>query len=278
MLRIPALPYPLFRGLLGLLMRTDITLIGARNIPDGPCIACSNHPHREEILLGYRIFQRPVHIMLQKGLFDRAHLEDEFRAALEGTYRFPGWVEGLAPIAAEWIARQNTALGAIPVAREKDVDDPRSALLINRSAFHLAIRALERGHVIGMAPEGVLSPEEGVGQLQKGAAQMAWHFARRDRPVPLLPIIFWGIRGLDKSLFGRGRAIVAVGEPLPAVRKDGEGRKAYTDRVTGELREDLIDLMEHVKGIPTDALPPAPTRSWGRIEAPPIGSKGSQSL
>ncbi len=271
MLRIPALPYPLFRSLLGVLMRTDVTLIGARNIPDGPCIACSNHPHREEILLGYRIFQRPVHILLQKGLFEREHLQEEFRVALEGAYRFPAWVEALAPAAADWIARQNIALGAIPVAREKDVDDPRSALLINRSALRLAIRALEHGHVIGMAPEGVLSPEEGVGELQKGAAQMAWHFARRDRPVPLLPIIFWGIRDLDKSLFGKGRAIVAVGEPLAAAREDGEGRKDYTDRVTGELREALIHLMEHVKGIPAEALPPSRRRRWGRIEAPRIG-------
>jgi len=271
MLRIPALPYPIFRALLGLLMRTDVTLVGARNIPDGPCIACSNHPHREEILLGYRIFQRPVHIMLQKGLFERRHIESEFRAALEGTYRFPKWVEGLAPVAADWIARQNIALGAIPVAREKDVSDPRTALLINRSAFRLAIRALERGHVIGMAPEGVLSPDGGVGELQKGAAQMAWHFARRDRPVPLLPIIFWGIRGLEKSLFGKGRAIVAVGEPLPASRREGEGRKDYTDRVTGELRGALVDLMEHVRGIPAEALPPSHRRRWGRIEAPRIG-------
>jgi hypothetical protein len=201
-LRLPTVPYGAFRALIGLLLRSEVTLIGAAHIPDGPCLAVSNHPNREEILLGYRIFRRPVRIVVQPGLMDADFLAAEIDQALAGQYRFPRFVRRLGPLLADWIARQNRRLGCIPVVREKDSTEGTAA---NRRALRLTLEALERGEVVGMSGEGGLSPEAGVGRVERGAAAIAVHAARRGRPVPVLPIIFHGMRRLEHSLLGRGR-------------------------------------------------------------------------
>ena len=242
-LRLPTVPYRSFLALIDLIMRPEVILVGADRIPDGPCIATSNHPHREEILLGYRIFTRPVRILLEQGLLDTAYVRNEIEKALQTGYRMPTWSRRFATVAADWLARQNRRLGSIPVAR--DPDQP-GATSINRAAFRASIQALERGEVIGMAPEGQLSPEEGLGKLQRGAAQLAWHFARREEPVPVLPIIFHGIRGLERSLLGRGRIVVALGETLTLEIAPGESRREALDRFTTELHAALTTLDERV--------------------------------
>jgi 1-acyl-sn-glycerol-3-phosphate acyltransferase len=251
-LRIPTIPYPAFRTLLGVVMRSDVTMIGVENIPDGPCIACSNHPNREEILLGYRTFRRPVRIMVQHGLLDADFLADEFRLALTEQYHFPKWMARLGPVAADYIARQNQRLGCIPVVREKDSAQNRTA--INRQAYRDAIAALRRGEVIGMAPEGMLSPDGVVGELQRGAAWMAWHFARRKQPMPVLPIIFHGVSELDRFVLSRNRLVVALGRPIHMEIKPGEGRRDAVGRFTAELGSTLKNLQDRV--LELDGLPP----------------------
>lgn len=251
-LRIPTIPYPAYRALLGVLMRSDVTMIGVENIPDGPCIACSNHPNREEILLGYRTFRRPVRIMVQHGLLDSDFLAGEFRLALTEQYHFPKWTFRLGPVVADYIARQNQRLGCIPVVREKDSASNRTA--INRRAYRDAIAALKRGEVIGMAPEGVLSPGGVVGELQRGAAWMAWHFARRQQPMPVLPIIFHGMSELKRFVLSRNRLIVALGRPIFMEVGPGEGRQEAIGRFTAELGKTLRNLQKRV--LELDGLPP----------------------
>lgn len=251
-IHLPTLPYGAFRTMIGLLMRADVTMIGVDNIPDGPCIACSNHPNREEILLGYRTFRRPVRIMVQHGLMDAPFLAGEFEKALAEQYRFPRWIGVLGPVVADYIARQNKRLGCIPVVREED--EVPNALSINRSAYRAAIAALRRGEVIGMAPEGNISPREGIGELQKGAAWMAWHFARRGERMPVLPLIFHGVSELERSILGRSRLVVAVGRPLYIDTGPDEERRVAVERFTGRLRTAMVRLHGRVRAL--DALPP----------------------
>jgi len=262
-------------------MRSQVTFIGSRNVPDGPCIACSNHPNREEILLGYLTFTRRVRIMVQHCLIDPGFLLDEFDKALEERYRFPAWFSRLGPPLSDLIARQNRRLGCIPVVREED--EAPNALSINRRGYRLAIAALEQGEVVGMAPEGTLSPAGGVGELQRGAAWMAWHFARRGRPMPVVPIIFYGIGELDTSLFARRRLVVALTEPLIMEVSPGEGRPQAVERFTRRLQERLQEQHEAVSRLHPGLVdaPPAVRRhrldqvvraGRDRVEATPSGA------
>jgi 1-acyl-sn-glycerol-3-phosphate acyltransferase len=239
-LRLPTIPYRAFRALLSVVMRADVMMVGVENIPDGPCIACSNHPNREEILLGYRTFRRPVRIMVQHGLMDSGFLATEFRKALAEQYRFPRWMGALGPLFADYVARQNERLGCIPVVR--DEDEVPNALTINRRAYRNAIAALNRGEVVGMAPEGNISPGKGIGELQKGAAWMAWHFARRGERMPVLPIIFYGVDQLNRFVLGRTRLIVALGRPLYMEFEPGETRSSVVQRLTDQLETALVEL------------------------------------
>lgn len=263
-LRLPTLPYRVFRGLVGLLLRADVTLIGAAHIPDGPCLAVSNHPNREEILLGYRTFRRPVRIVVQHGLMDADFLYGEIVKALAGQYRFPHWMHRLAAPLADWIARQNRRLGCIPVVREGEAPNGTA---VNRTALRRALEALERGEVVGMAPEGGISPTDGVGRLQRGAAAIAVHAARRGRPVPVLPIIFHGVHRLDRFLLGRTRLVVALGPVLRPVVRPGESSLSAQERFTGELQQVLDGLWRGVDALP-GAAPGRRRRPYGAPAGP----------
>jgi 1-acyl-sn-glycerol-3-phosphate acyltransferase len=285
-LRLPTLPYGAFRGALRLFMRSRVSFIGVRNVPDGPCIACSNHPNREEILLGYLTFTRRVRIMVQHGLLDPRFLQQEYDKALAEQYRFPRWFSRLGPPLSDLIARQNQRLGCIPVVREED--EAPNALSMNRRGFRQAIAALERGEVVGMAPEGTISPTGGVGQLQRGAAWMAWHFARRGRPMPVLPIIFYGIGALDTSLFARQRLVVAVSEPMYLEVAGGEERGVALERFTRRLQtrlQEQYDAVDRMYGRLAGDPPArrrrragqAPRTGTGRTVTDPSGAVTSSS-
>ncbi len=263
-LRLPTVPYRVFRGLVGLLLRADVTLIGAAHIPDGPCLAVSNHPNREEILLGYRTFRRPVRIIVQHGLMDAGFLHGEIVKALEEQYRFPRLMHRLAATLADWIARQNRRLGCIPVVREGDAP---GGTAVNRTALRLALQALERGEVVGMAPEGNISPRDGVGRLQRGAAAIAVHAARRGRPVPVLPIIFYGVHRLDRFLLGRTRLVVALGPTLEPELRPGESPLTAQERFTDRLQQVLDGMWRAVDAL-ADPAPGRRRRPYGAPAGP----------
>jgi 1-acyl-sn-glycerol-3-phosphate acyltransferase len=264
-LRLPTLPYRAFRALVGLLTRSQVTFIGAGHVPDGPCLAVSNHPNREEILLGYRIFRRPVRIVVQPGLLEAGFLAAEIDQALRGQYRFPRFFRRLGPLLADWIARQNLRLGCIPVVREQDAPEGTAA---NRRALKMALQALERGEVVGMSGEGGLSPEEGIGRVERGAAAIAVHAARRGRPVPVLPIIFHGMRRLERSLLGRGRLIVALGPVLEPELRRGETSLAAQERFREQLQE-VLDVMWRGVIALADPAPDRRSRPYGETRSGP---------
>lgn len=142
----------------------------------------------------------------------------------------------------------------------REEDDAPNSLSVNRRAYRQAIAALERGEVVGMAPEGTISPERGVGELQRGAAWMAWHFARRGREMPVLPIIFYGVAELDTSLFARRRLVVAVGEPLYMRADEGAGRAEVLEGFTLRLQERLQEMYEATDRLHQSLLVAPPER------------------
>jgi 1-acyl-sn-glycerol-3-phosphate acyltransferase len=216
-------------------------MAGVDRIPDGACIFATNHPNREEILLVNRLVNRPLRTIIDAGLMDRQFLLAEIDKALQDTYRFPSWFGRLNLVFADWIARQHRRLGCIPVVR--DSGEP-GAFAVNRAAFRESIRALEKGEAIAMAPEGGLTPTGGIGELQQGVAQLAWHFARQGRQLPVLPTIFHGSSNLERSLLSRGRIVIAIGEPLLLEPQPGEPRKAAFARFTSELRTAMVELSD----------------------------------
>lgn len=239
----PTVSYRAWLGLLGFVSRIDVTLKGVGNIPGGRCIVVSNHPGREEVALAYLVFRRPIRIMVDRQLLDPDYLFGEFQKAISDHYRFPKWFNVLGRVITDWLARQYRSLGCIPVVR-----NPDSAELdtVNRRAFRETIKALKRDEVIGMAPEGTLSVDGKIGELQKGAAQIAWYFARRGEPVPVIPMIFSGITELNQSLFSRTRVVIAVGEPFHMEIEPGKGRKEVLEHFTEMIRKSLNNLNDSV--------------------------------
>ncbi len=235
----PTISYRAWLGLIGFVSRIDVTLKGVGNVPRGRCITVTNHPRREEVALAYLVFRRPVRIMVDRQLLDPDYLFREFQKAISDHYSFPKWFNNLGKVITDWLARQYRSLGCIPVVRNPDSAESGT---VNRRAFREAIETLKRDEVVGMAPEGTLSMDGKIGELQKGAAQIAWSFARRGEPVPVLPMIFSGITELDQSLFSRARVVIAIGEPLYMEIEPGEGRKEVLEHFTDTIWKSLNDL------------------------------------
>ena len=83
---------------------------------------------------------------------------------------------------------------------------------------------------------------------------MAWHFARRHEPMPVLPIIFHGVSELKQFVLSRSRLVVALGRPIFMEVGPGEGRREVIGRFTAELGKTLRNLQERV--LELDGLPP----------------------
>lgn len=81
----------------------------------------------------------------------------------------------------------------------------------DRRALSRARRALERGYLLGIAPEGTRSSSGTLQRGRPGAAMIAT--AAR---VPLIPMVQWGIQDLGKNVrrFRRTALHVRVGTPF----------------------------------------------------------------
>jgi 1-acyl-sn-glycerol-3-phosphate acyltransferase len=126
---------------------------------------------------------------------------------------------------AEWwrnpiVRRLFDMWGAIPLRRgEADVD-----------AFRQALKALEDGKIMVLAPEGTRSGTGQLGRGQPGAALLALRSG-----APVLPLGFYGYEDLWRNM-GRLRRSdfrVAVGRPFRVRPIDG--------RVTSEVRQAIAD-------------------------------------
>lgn len=160
----------------------------------GPLIAISNHTGQIEVPL---IF---AHLQPRK-LTGWAKVES-------WDNKFLNWVFGV------W--------GMIPVRRgEADMH-----------ALKAALRALEKGLIFGIAPEGTRNYNGILKRALPGAVTVALHSG-----APIIPIAHWGGEDLMKNLkrFKRTDFHVRVGEPF---RLNVVGVK-----VTGEIRQQIVDEM-----------------------------------
>ena len=160
----------------------------------GPLIAISNHTGQIEVPL---IF---------------AHLQPR---------RLTGWakIESWDNKFLNWVF---TVWGMIPVRRgEADMH-----------ALKAAIRALENGYILGVAPEGTRNYNGILKRGLPGAVTLALHTG-----APVIPIAHWGGENFMKNLkrFKRTDFHIRVGKPF---RVETRGIK-----VTGEIRQQIVDDM-----------------------------------
>lgn len=193
----------------------DLRSIGHENIPhEGPAVLASNH-------IGYLDFafvclappapRRPVRFMARKEFFDR---------------RVPGY-----------LLRQ---LGQIPVDVHGDAMASAAA----------ATGALRRGELVGVHPEGTISPSFVPRRAKSGAVRLADGVG-----APILPVAVWGsqrilTKGRSPDLTRGAAVIVRYGEPF---RPSGRTAMAKSQ----ELMLRIADLLAEIQaGYPQRPGPP----------------------
>jgi glycerol-3-phosphate O-acyltransferase/dihydroxyacetone phosphate acyltransferase len=154
--------------------------------PGGPVLLCINHPNNliDSLLVG-AVLARKVHYLATAALFRN-------------------------PL----VARFLTACGAIPVYRKQDDPDKMDK---NTETFAACYRALERGRLIGIYPEGTTHAEARVQRIKTGAARIALEYeARRQssRQGEGLTVVPVGLTFEARKSF-RARVRVSFGEPIP---------------------------------------------------------------
>ncbi len=191
----------------------------------GPVLLCINHPNNliDSLLVG-AVVPRKVHYLAAAWLF-RNRLLASFL----------------------------TAVGALPVYRRQD--DP-AQMEKNVATFEACFRALERGDLIAIFPEGTTHAEPRVQRLKTGAARIALESEARQDGKLGLTLIPVGLTFEARKSF-RGRVLVAFGEPiefrpyLDYYRADS--RKAV-DALTTAIQWALEAQVIHVERIDVDDL------------------------
>jgi 1-acyl-sn-glycerol-3-phosphate acyltransferase len=191
-----------YRPVMGLALATfrvmawDVRTTGTENIPRrGPAVIASNH-------IGYLDFA-----FLGLGAHRRGRLV-RFMAMKEA---FGHWLGG--PLL--------RGMGHIPVDREGDA----------RASLHLALRALQGGEVVGIHPEGGMSPSFVPAPGKTGAARLAIKGG-----VPLIPAAVWGSQRIlppgRHSKWPRGVVVtVSFGEPIERCDDPHVVTAALMDRI-----------------------------------------------
>ncbi len=161
---------------------------GLENIPDeGPAVVVCNHVSYMDALVVVGCCRRPIRFVMDHQIFRIPLLNFVFRTA-----------------------------GAIPIASARE--NPK---LLER-AYDRVARYLEEGEVVGIFPEGRLTPDGAIGPFKSGIEQII-----QRTPAPVVPM---ALRGMWGSFFSRryGKAMshfprrfwsrieLTAGEPVPA--------------------------------------------------------------
>ncbi len=137
--------------------------------------------------------------------------------------------------------------GIIPVARGR----------LDRSALRAAFDALDRRHFLGIAPEGTRSRTGALRQAHPGIALIASR-----RPVPVYPMVHWGMRDALSSLarLRRSQVTFRVGRPFRVrVAKETERSAAVLREITDEMMYEMArTLPPRLRGVYADIPAQAP--------------------
>ena len=133
-----------------------------------------------------------------------------------------------------------TLWDAIPIRRgEADLD-----------AMHAAVKALENGRIVGVAPEGTRSED---GQLQQGLPGIVLLAVRSNAPI--LPLVYYGHDVFKQSIRKLRRAPfhVVVGEPFRLDIKGQALSKEIRMQATSEIMYQMSALLpQKYRGIYAD--------------------------
>lgn len=206
----------LLRPLLAVLIKRDWR--GRRNVPrEGGVIVVANHyTYFDPISVAHFIVRsgRTPRFLAKSGVFKNKYLGRFFRAA-----------------------------GQIPVYR-----DSRDAMLAIRDA----IKAVERGEVIIVYPEGTMTKDPNLWPMagKTGAVRIALRTG-----APVLPIAQWGAQELlapyskKFEVFPRKTLKVTAGEPIDMRAKFGTAINSESLRLGTEYLMDVItEMLAEIRG------------------------------
>jgi 1-acyl-sn-glycerol-3-phosphate acyltransferase len=192
-------------------------LEGKENIPrHGPLIFVSNHLNNADSLALTAMFPRRIVWMVKKEWFSTPVV---------------GWLLHL--------------FGLIPVRRfEADL-----------KALWKARRALDRGSVLGMFPEGTRSRTAALAQGEPGTAVIALRTGAQ-----ILPVAIWGTENVKLPLdfFRRNHIYMSIGRPfrLPEAKRVN---KQTAESGTREIMKRIAELLpEKFRGVYADAVTSLP--------------------
>ena len=188
---------------------TRAVVIGADNIPSSPpYLLVTNHLSAFDIPLLSSVFPHPIRAM----------------AAIEHRSN---------PLFAPILG----ASGAIWVRRGE----------VDRHALRESLAVLERGEVLGLAPEGTRAGESHA--LQEGKAGAAYVATRAD--VPIIPVGIAGTEKIKRDLLRlrRPRVQITIGEPFHLPESGhvrSEKLRTYTDMIMRHIAELLPEAYRGV--------------------------------
>ncbi len=201
----------LIRGLSSLLVKKDIKQLD--KIPDtGPLILAVNHVNFLDVpIVAAHSTPKPLTALVKVETWDSPLMGELF-----------------------------TLWDAIPIRRgEADLD-----------AMRAAVKALENGRIVGMAPEGTRSEH---GQLQQGLPGIALLAVRSNAPI--LPLVYYGHEVFKQNIRKLKRAPfhVVVGEPFRLNIKGQALSRDIRTQATNEIMYQMAALLpEKYRGIYAD--------------------------
>lgn len=137
-------------------------------------------------------------------------------------------------------------------------------------AYRQAVQALRSGELVGVFPEGMVSPSWTVRSLKTGAVRMA-----AETGVPLVPVVVWGghrvlTKGHRFSVRDAWRApiVISVGEPLRP--RPGDNAVEGTARLRAVLEDLLLQAQRTYPDRPSPTARPwwLPAHLGGSAPAP----------
>lgn len=181
-----------------------------------------------------------------------------------GHHRFPHFLAKAEVFDWPVVGRIMRAARQIPVLR----GTARAA-----DSLAAASRALDRGHVVCLYPEGTRTREPDLrpGPGKTGAARLALSHPG----VPVVPVGMWGPRPGTRHLWHRHAVRMIVGRPLDLTR--WAGRPEDTDAVhaaTALIMARITELTEQARGAPFGPRPDPPA---GSPAASPTDSRTARS-
>ena len=180
-----------------------VRVAGLQNVPDeGPCVIVCNHVSYVDAVAIAACVRRPVRFVMDHRIFA---------------------TPGLG-----WLFR---TMGAIPIA------PGREDASLKKRAFEEAAGVLARGEVLGIFPEGRLTPDGELGVFRPGLSEIL-----ERTPAPVVPMALRGLWGSFFSRSANGRAMRRVRGVFSRIALVVGPPIAARDATPARLRQEVAAL------------------------------------